>query len=271
MNPALTSDTLTLTATVTPVSGTTVPTGTVTFLNGSTSLGTGTLNAGGVATLSGVQFTSSGSYSLTADYGGDVNFNGSTSAVLSQTINAPPPPDYSITLNPTALTIARGSAGSTTMTVTPANGFTGAVTVTCSGLPANTSCSGGNVTVSSGVATGMLTITTNTSAKLANPGDGTMLASQHGSPAHLPFSALLGTGVIGIVFSLGGSHLRRPKPRKLGMLGLFLLCLITLSILLMPACSSSSGPKSPTGTSTVTVTATSGSITHSTSLTVTIQ
>ncbi len=271
INPALTTDTLTLTATVTPASGTTVPTGTVNFLNGSTSLGTGTLNSSGVATLGGVQFSSAGSYSLTADYGGDTNFNGSTSAALAETINTPAPPDYSVSLNPTSLMIHRGSSGSTTVTVTPTNGFTGTVTITCSGLPANTSCTGGNITVSSGAATGTLTINTNISARLVMPGDGTTLASQHGSPSHLPFG-LLGTGVIGIVFSLGGSQLRRSNGRGHGgLLGLLMLAVIAVSVLLMPACSSSSGPKSPTGTSTVMVTATSGSTTHTTSMTLTIQ
>jgi hypothetical protein len=120
---------------VTPVSGTAVPTGTVTFMNGSNSLGTGTLDATGKATLSGVQLNSAGSYSLTAVYGGDLNFNGSTSAVLSQTINTPPPADFSISSNPTSLTVKRGSSGSAAVTITPANGFTGSVMISCSGLP----------------------------------------------------------------------------------------------------------------------------------------
>lgn len=270
-NPALTTDTLTLTATVTPVTLGAIPTGTVTFMNGSTSLGTGTLNASGVATLGNVQFSSAGTYSLTAVYAGDLNFNGSTSAALSETITAPPPPDFSIALNPTSLTVSRGSSGSATVTVTPANGFTGTVTITCSGAPANTSCTGGNITVSSGAATGTVTITTNTTARLAIPGDGTMLASQPRSPSRLPFSAFLGTGVIGIVLSMGSSKLRSPTARKRKLLGLVLLGLVLASILIMPACSSNSGPRSPTGTSTLTVTATSGAITHSTSLTLTIQ
>ena len=43
---------VTFTATVVPASGSTVATGIVTFLDGSTSLGTGQLNASGVATFS---------------------------------------------------------------------------------------------------------------------------------------------------------------------------------------------------------------------------
>lgn len=83
---------VTLTATVSPASGSpapnNTPTGTVTFLNGTTVLGTGTLNASGVATFT----TSSnsplpvGSDSITAVYGGDFNFGQSVSAVVVQTV-----------------------------------------------------------------------------------------------------------------------------------------------------------------------------------------
>jgi Bacterial Ig-like domain (group 3) len=86
-NPSVYSQPVTFTATVTavaPASG--VPTGTVSFKNGSTTLGTGTLNASGSAT-----FTTSalavGSASITAVYGGSAIFGGSTSAVLTQTVN----------------------------------------------------------------------------------------------------------------------------------------------------------------------------------------
>jgi len=68
---------LTLTATVTPASGA-IPTGTVTFLNGATSLGTGTLNSSGVATL--VLTPAVGSYSITASYSGSLTDLSSISA-----------------------------------------------------------------------------------------------------------------------------------------------------------------------------------------------
>jgi hypothetical protein len=85
-NPSVYSQSVTFTATVKPTSGTGVPTGTVTFKNGSTTLGTGTLNGSGIAT-----FISStlavGSATITAVYGGGTNFDPSTSAVLTQTVN----------------------------------------------------------------------------------------------------------------------------------------------------------------------------------------
>jgi hypothetical protein len=76
-NPSVFGQPVTFTATVTPVSGTGTPSGTVTFLDaGTTQLGTATLNGSRQAT-----FTTStlavGSHTITADYGGDSNFNAS--------------------------------------------------------------------------------------------------------------------------------------------------------------------------------------------------
>ncbi|WP_316785213.1 Ig-like domain-containing protein, partial [Streptomyces sasae] len=77
-----------LTATVSPVApGAGVPTGSVTFFDGMTSLGTGTLDGSGVATLS-VSNLSVGSHALTAGYAGTADYNSSTSAVDTQTVTA---------------------------------------------------------------------------------------------------------------------------------------------------------------------------------------
>ena len=85
-NPVSAGQSLTLTATLTG-DGSFWPTGTITFLNGSTQLGTGTLNASGVATLSTTSLAP-GTYSLTVQYGGDSNFLSSTSAGVSVTVNS---------------------------------------------------------------------------------------------------------------------------------------------------------------------------------------
>ncbi len=62
------------------------PTGTVTFYNGTTVLGTGTLNNSGVATAS-VASLAVGSPNLTAKYLGDSNFLSSTSSGVGYTVN----------------------------------------------------------------------------------------------------------------------------------------------------------------------------------------
>ena len=61
------------------------PSGTVTFKDGATVLGTGALS-GGHATFS-TSALAVGSHSITAVYAADANFNGSTSAALAQKVN----------------------------------------------------------------------------------------------------------------------------------------------------------------------------------------
>jgi hypothetical protein len=85
-SPDVFGQALALSATVSPA-GTpgTVPTGTVTFLNGATPLGTAAVNASGVATLT-LAAQPTGTLSLTAVYSGDGNFTGSTSAAVPLTV-----------------------------------------------------------------------------------------------------------------------------------------------------------------------------------------
>ncbi len=86
VNPSITGESVTFTATVSPASGTGTPTGTVTFRDGTTTLGTGTVNASGVATFSTTGLTI-GTHSVTAVYGGDSSFGSSTSPAVSQVVN----------------------------------------------------------------------------------------------------------------------------------------------------------------------------------------
>jgi hypothetical protein len=130
-NPVTVSGTVTLTATVTAASGSAIPTGTVTFLDGTTSLGTGTLDAKGVATLA-VTTLAVGTHSITANYSGDTNFSGSVSAGVTVTVNAV----VALVSTTTALTVSAnpvtaGQSVTLTATVTPASGTavpTGTVT-----------------------------------------------------------------------------------------------------------------------------------------------
>jgi hypothetical protein len=65
-----------------------VPSGTVEFFDGATSLGTATVDGGGFAALSisGSSSLSVGSHTITAVYSGEVDFNSVTSAPLSYTV-----------------------------------------------------------------------------------------------------------------------------------------------------------------------------------------
>jgi cyclophilin family peptidyl-prolyl cis-trans isomerase len=87
-SPTVFGQAVVLTATVTVVApGTGTPTGTVTFSDGTTTLGTGTLDANGTATFTTTSLSAGTVHSLTAVYNGGGLFTGSTSAAVSQLVN----------------------------------------------------------------------------------------------------------------------------------------------------------------------------------------
>jgi hypothetical protein len=131
---------VTLSATVAaPLTG--VPTGTITFYNGSTSLGTAPLvNVSSSSAAASLVVNSPpplalGQYTITATYGGDSNFLASTSAGASLLIANP---TVGLSATPATL-VANGAA--IAVTVTAEAGFTGAVDFSCSNLPQYATCS----------------------------------------------------------------------------------------------------------------------------------
>jgi hypothetical protein len=84
-NPSTVGETVTFTATVKSTT-TGTPAGSVTFKDGTTTLGTRALS-GGVATLA-IKTLAAGTHSITAVYVGNFDYTTSTSAVLSQKVNA---------------------------------------------------------------------------------------------------------------------------------------------------------------------------------------
>jgi hypothetical protein len=125
-NPSVFGQPVTFTATVTGAGGT--PTGKVTFKDGSTTLGSVALNSSGVATYTTSSLTDP-PHSITAVYGGDATFAGSTSSVLTQTVNqagtttgigsSPNPSNYGVSVTFTAsVTAVAPGAGTPTGTVT---------------------------------------------------------------------------------------------------------------------------------------------------------
>src|SRR5438128_2747172 len=90
-NPSTVGQAVTLRATVSPVAPATgVPDGTVTFRDGAVTLATATL-VNGSASIS-VSTLATGSHSLTAVYSGSLDFAASTSAAVTQVVNAAPAP-----------------------------------------------------------------------------------------------------------------------------------------------------------------------------------
>ena len=73
-------------ATVAPAAGTTIPSGTVTFLDGTTVLGTSSTNSSGVATFTTASLPG-GTHALTAVFGATSDFLGSTSTAVNEVVN----------------------------------------------------------------------------------------------------------------------------------------------------------------------------------------
>jgi Big-like domain-containing protein/Kelch motif protein len=109
-NPSTYGSSVTFTATVTPSAAT----GTVTFKDGSTTLGTGTLSSG--KTTFSTSTLAAGSHSITAAYGGDSNYNSSTSSVLTQTVNKA---NTTVTVTSSANPSTYGSSVMFTATISP--------------------------------------------------------------------------------------------------------------------------------------------------------
>src|SRR5207249_8255100 len=87
VNPSVFGQAVVFTATVSPVApGAGTRTGTVTFMDGLTTLGSPAVNASGVAVLTNSSLSVS-NHIITATYNSDANFNSSTSADLTQTVN----------------------------------------------------------------------------------------------------------------------------------------------------------------------------------------
>ncbi|MGI4826921.1 MAG: Ig-like domain repeat protein, partial [Janthinobacterium lividum] len=157
-----------LTATVTPaVSTYGAPAGTVTFLNGTTTLGTAPVT-NGVATFTTTSLT--GTLSITASYAANGVFGASVSGAVAEIVVTP---GFTATANPTTLAITDGGSGTTMLSATGVGGFSGPLTLACGTLPAHISCSFSATTLTvpqTGSATAItLTIATNATASLARP------------------------------------------------------------------------------------------------------
>lgn len=249
---------VTFTATVAgPTGSTSVPTGTVTFLDGTSMLGTGPLNGSGVATYSSSAL-SVGTHSITAQYSGDTNFAPSTSSTITETVQAAP--TFTLAAKTTSLSIAPGQSGTVALSVTPVNGFSAAVNFACSGLPAESSCSFSPSTVTPSGTTAATTMTISTTP-----------ATMSENRMKWPFAGGGFTLALGLLFFF------RKKQLPL-FLGLALL--LGLGGMAIGCNGGSSSPASgntgtPAGNSTVTVTATSGNgasaITQTATLTLTVQ
>jgi Bacterial Ig-like domain (group 3)/FG-GAP-like repeat len=197
LNPSLVGQSVIFTAAVSTAVGTPIPTGTVTFLDGTATIGTGPL-INGAATFSTSTLTA-GSHTITATASGDSATAPSTSASLTQIVNPLPPPgsvNFSITVTPSPVTIGVGNAATLTVTVTPLNGFTQAVTLSCANLPTESACTFLNpaIPVGGGSTTVLLTTMAPHSCGATQP----YFTGSSSNPKIIPFAlpALAGLAII---------------------------------------------------------------------------
>ena len=156
---------VTLTATISSASNSaTGATGTVTFFNGGTQIGSpvtvtptaasASAGAGGTAALA-TSFASIGTESITATYNGDTNYALSSATAISITVNSPG--SFTMTGGSGTITATAGTTPNTVtipITVTPSGGFTGTVAITCpaagagtGSLPFGVSCNALTITI----------------------------------------------------------------------------------------------------------------------------
>jgi hypothetical protein len=231
----------TLTATLTnSITNLRAATGTVSFYDGTTLLGTAGLSSGtAVLTVSSLTV---GRHKVYAVYSGDTNFNTATSASSIITVAALAPA-FSLSGTPATLSVTASATGIVTLNLTANATFSGSVTLSCSGMPSNGSCSinPGSVLLAAGASSAAtLVISTSTAhAELNRSTD----------PWRTPAASL--ATLLGVIF------VRRRRVRMLAVLGVGLMLSFGA---MFTGCSNnnngSSGPTVKAGTYTLTVTAT---------------
>ena len=161
-SPAQFGQSVTMTATVSSTSGTTVPTGVVTFLDGATVLGSGTLDGAGRAVLptSGL---ATGTHAITVRYSGDPS---DAASVGSNSLTVTP--NATLSFGNLAFTYT-GSAQTTTVTTSPAN-LTGlTVTYAQNGATVAQPTAAGSYTVTASLSSTNFVATTITGTLTINP------------------------------------------------------------------------------------------------------
>lgn len=247
---------VTLTALV-PQVGTLSPTGTVTFLDGTTSLGIAPIKpvtqcTGCAPVYQAVLITTTlpiGNYNVIASYSGDVNYNTSSSAGVPIYITAP-----TFLISPGVSEVGAGPGNPATVPIqlSSLSGFAGNVVFSCVKPPTGVTCSF-NPPVYQMVATG---------AGSSNPSVNLVVAVDVPTPAPLPvLGSLRWAAPVTLAFLLFlpvGLRKRGVQLRsKSGVWNLLLLGAVMLGLMAgsiaLSGCNPSLNLNTPTGASTVTV------------------
>ncbi len=247
-----------LVSTVVGTSGPT-PTGTVQFLNGSTVIGSSGLDSTGVATL--VPDLPTGTYSIIAEYSGDAIHSPSTSQPTSLSTA---PSTFSLTVNPSALTLTTGQNGTITVQIASVNKASDTVSLGCANLPAAVNChfASNSLTLAAGA-----TVTTQLTIDTNNPlSGGTSIAARRTSDPSAPLAAALSLPLAALFgFLLLGFRRRVPR-------WMVVLCAVGLGTLVLNGCGGFSQNTAAPGNYTLQVTGvgTQSNQTHYANLTLTV-
>jgi hypothetical protein len=250
-------------------------TGAVTISDHGRPLAGAALNAQGQATL--VLALPAGDHSLNATYIGDATHRASISQSAHVQAQASTTPDFQISINPAALSLPLGESGTNTTSITPVNSSALTspmfVTLSCSGLPDQSSCTftPENVEILPN-ATAAITSSMVVSTQKA---EGSLVRRDSNAVA----LAILLPGALGLG-GLAWSVRRRPWLQRLSLLALVAL----VTMFGTSACNARYNyfnhgppinPATPAGTYTVDVTAQSSNgvtaTTHYTTLAFTVQ
>jgi hypothetical protein len=274
-NPALVQNSVTLTATVTSANG--AATGVVTFLDGSTPLGTGALSATGVATFATATLAT-GSHTISASYAGDANFTAATSGSLTEVVE-----DFSIAISGgsagiTSVTAKAGSSAEFSFALSPTGSttFPAAITLSASGLPTGATATFSPSAIAAGASPTSVVLTIQLPQVAANaqqwgPDSAKREVVAQNDPVSRPSSKLPFLPLALLVLPFAGKMRRVGK--RLGQAMPVILLLI--AGIASAACISGCGGKSTSTTSTpvtytIHVTGTAGSLSHSMDVTLTV-
>ena len=254
-----------------------VPTGTVTYFEGSATLGTSTLSAANLGTLP-YSPGSEGSRQLTAVYSGDANFLGS-SANLTINVLAR---DFALATTDPSLTIPTEHHAPTTVQITTSGALSDTIHLSCAGLPAFASCT----FKTSDLPVNLAQNATNsvTAATTLMLDTDAVHNYAHLTPAARPGTRLLrpttGVTVFALLLptALFTRRRRRRNGRSTGVTGahrfpdLFALLLITAATVSLAGCSGLYPGHTAPGTYAITITAhgANTAIEHATTLTLVV-
>ncbi len=188
-------------------------------------------------------------------------------AAISNSTVAGSTPTFGLSSASSAMTVAAGSAATVGLSVAPVNGFSGTVSLSCTGLPAGATCnfSPDQYGVSaSAVSLGTVTIaTTAASAQAKRPAIGKRAALGTTLALLFPFGWMLGYRRLRANFTSTPSLFSAlPCIALLGMVSLLAGCSTNPTTLMTPT---------PAGNANVVVSATAGAITQTTTISVTVQ